>query len=430
MRVTRRDNRPNNILLTVSAEAADLEPIKRHVLSHFRRSVKVPGFRQGKAPENLVEKHVSQQALLDEFMEHALNELYRRAVDQESIRPVSAPDVKLKKFVPYTELVFEAETDILGPIKLPSYRTMRLAEKKADVTAAEVSEVIKSLQKRMATREDAGRPAQPGDELIIDFSGRDEDGHPIAGTEGKDYPLLLGSNAFIPGFEEHLAGSKPGETKEFDITFPGDYGVPAMRGKKVSFTVTVQKVRQLTEPKADDDFAAKAGPFKNMAELKADIKKQLRAEKQQQADTEYKNELVKKIAEKAELDVPKSLVEEENLRLEEQEKQNLAFRGQTWQEHLAAEGVTEEEHRQRHYPEALERVKMGLILSEIAQKEGLTITPEEVEVRKQILKGEYQDQQMQAELDKPEALRDIESRLMTEKTLERLVGYAKKRGAS
>jgi trigger factor len=122
--------------------------------------------------------------------------------------------------------------------------------------------------------------------------------------------------------------------------------------------------------------------------------------------------------------VPESLVQEENLRLEDQEKQKLAYRGQTWQEHLDAEGINEAEHRQRHYPEALERVKIGLILSDIADKESLSVTPEELEIRLQILKGQYQDPQMQAELDKPENQRDIQARLLTEKTLAKLISYA------
>lgn len=426
MRVTRKDNSPTNITLTVEGQTADLEPIHRHVLSHFRRNVKVPGFREGKAPANLIEKHVNQQALLDEFMEYALNELYRRAVEQEKIRPVSSPNVQLKKFVPYTQLEFEAETEILAPIRLPNYKAIRLAKKKVEINAKDVDEVIKSLQTRMAERVDAARPAQIGDELIIDFTGSDPAGQPVNGADGKDYPLLLGSKTFIPGFEDNLTGAKTGETKQFEIIFPKDYGEAALQNQKVAFKVSVKNVQELKEPKIDDDLAKKVGPFNTLAELKADVKKQLGAEKQQQADTEYQNELMHKIADKTEIEVPKSLVEEENLRLEDQEKQNLAYRGQTWQEHLKAEGINEEEHRQRHYPEALERVKIGLILSEIAEREGLQVTPEELEIRIQILKGQYQDPQMQAELDKPENRRDLEARLLTEKTLAKLVGYTSK----
>ena len=424
MRVTRKDNSPTNITLTVDADAKDLAPIRAHVISHFRRSVRIPGFRSGRAPDAMIEQNIPQQQFLDEFMEHALNELYRQAVDHEKIRAVSVPDVQLKKFVPYTELQFEAEAEILGLVKLPNYKSIKLARKKVEITAADVNEIIKNLQTRMAERAEVERPAKTGDELIIDFEGTDKDGKKINGADGRDYPLTLGSKTFIPGFEEELAGVKAGASKTFDITFPKDYGASALQSKKVTFKVDVKKVQELKEPKADDSFAAQVGPFKTLAELKADIKKQLQAERQSQADTEYNNELVRKIAAKTQIEVPKTLVEEENQRLEDQEKQNLVYRGQTWQEHLEAEGITEVEHRQRHYPEAEERVKIGLILSEIAEKEGLQVTPEELEIRLQVLKGQYQDPQMQAELDKPENRRDIEARLMTEKTLAKLAAYA------
>ncbi len=426
MRVIRNDSGPTKTVLAVVAEAADLEPIRRHVLGHFQHDTKLPGFRKGKAPASLVEKHVDQQQLLDEFLEHALNELYRRAVDHEQIRPISTPNVQIKKFVPYTLLEFETETEILGPVKLPNYKSMKLAKPKISITAKDVNEVVKSLQGRMAERAEVSRPAKSGDEVIIDFAGTDAAKKPVSGADGKDYPLLLGSQTFIPGFEENLAGAKAGDTKRFDVTFPKDYGVAALQNQTVTFKVDIKKVHELSQPEIDDAFAGKVGPFKSVTELKADIKKQLAAEKQQQAEAEYQNELVRKIAAKSEVEVPASLVEEENQRLEDREKQDLAYRGQTWQEHLQAEGVSQEEHRRRHHPEALERVKVGLVLSQIAEQEGLKVTPEELELRVQILKGQYQDPQMQAELDKPEHRRDIESRLLTEKTLAKLVDYASK----
>ena len=423
MRVTREDKSPTNIILKVEADAADLEPIHRHVLSHFK-NVKVPGFRAGKAPSQLVEQSISQQQLLDEFMEHALNELYRRAVDMENLRPIATNNVQLKKFVPYTQMEFEAETEVIGPIKLPNYKTIKVSKKSSEVTAKDVNDVIKSLQQRLAERTEVERPAKDGDELTIDFSGIGEDKKPVPGADGKDYPLVLGSKAFIPGFEEHLVGAKPGETKDFDVTFPKDYGVAALQSKKVTFKVQVKKIAELKEPKADDAMAAKAGPFKTLAELKTDVKKQLRTEKESQAKIDQQNSLMAKIAEKTEAEIPQRLIQDEIGRMEEQEKQNLVYRGQTWEEHLQSEGISEEEHRERNYPEALQRVKIGLILSEIADKEGLRISPEELELRMQLLRGQYQDPQMQAELSKPENIRDVEARLLTEKTLDKLVSYA------
>jgi trigger factor len=424
MRVARESKTPTQSHLTINASAEDLEPIKIHVLGHFRKNVKVPGFRPGKAPANLVEKHVDQKLLLDEFMEHALNELYRRAIDQERIRPVSQPQVSLKKFVPFTELEFEADLETIGEVKLGNYKTIKVPKKPVSVTAKEVNAVLGDLQKRMAERVEVKRAAKDGDEVVIDFAGRDSDDKPISGADGKDYPLLLGSKTFIPGFEDHVIGMKAGEDKEFDVTFPKDYGVAALQNKKVIFKVIAKKVHELNEPKVDDEFAKKAGPFKTVTELKADIKKQLTAEREREAETQRENEIIQRLVEKSSVEIPKVLIEEQVQRLEEEEKRNLMYRGQTWPEHLKEEGVTEEEHRERNKPDAELRVKAGLVLSEVADKEGITVQPEELEIRLQMLKGQYNDAAMQAELDKPENQNDIAARLLTEKTLAKLVEYA------
>lgn len=402
-----------------------MEPIRQHVLGHFK-DVKVPGFRVGKAPARMIEQSVNQQQFLDQFMEHALNEFYNRAVQQEGLRPLGQPKIELKKFVPYTNLEFTAETDILGPIKLPNYKALKVSRKEPSVAAQEVDQIVENLRTRAAERVEADRPAKNGDEVVIDFAGTGQDGQPISGGAGQDYPLILGSKSFIPGFEENLLGVKKGETTEFKVTFPKDYGVSDLQNQKVDFRVTVKTVSELKTPKLDDKFAATVGPFKSVKELKDDIKKQLIVEKENQAATEQHNEIIRKISEKTTIDIPEALVVEEIARMEEQEKQNLAYRGETWQEHLRNDGITEEEHRKRHEPEARERVKTGLILSEIAEKENLAVTPEELELRLQLLKGQYQDPQMQAELDKPENQRDIQARLLTEKTLAKLTDYANK----
>jgi trigger factor len=412
--------------MLINGDATDLAPIKRHVLTHFTDQVKVPGFRAGKAPAELVEKHVNQQRFLDEFMEHALNDLFVKAVEENNIKPIGLPDVKLKKFVPYTELEFEATIDALGTVKLADYKNIKLAKPKVEATAKDVNDVIESLKNRLAERVDIDRPAKDGDEVNIDFEGKDENGDAVAGADGKDYPLILGSKSFIPGFEENIIGMKTGETKEFKVTFPKDYSVAALQSKKVTFKVTANKVQELVAPKLDDEFAKKAGGAGTLKDLKEDIKKQVKSEKEYQAEQSYQNQLVQTITDKSKLEVPKTLVDDQIARMEEQEKQNLLYRGISWQEHLDQEGITEEQHRERQRPDAESRVKGGLVLSEIAKEEGLDVSAEEVEMRMQILRGQYQDPQMLAELDKPDNRRDIESRILTEKTLQKLVGYASK----
>ena len=425
MQVNRTQPKPTIAKLVITAEAAELEPIKQQVLEHLAKHVKVQGFREGKAPANLIEKQLDPSQLQSEFLEQAVNQFYVDAIQQQNVRPAAQPQITINKFVPFTTLEFTAEVDAVGEITLGDYKKVKLAQKPVEVTAKDVTEVIENLRGRSAEKKPVERAAKLDDEVIIDFKGVDaKTKESIQGADGKEYPLTLGSNSFIPGFEEEVVGLKPGEKKTFDITFPADYGVKDLQKRQVSFTVTALKINEQVKPKADDAFAATVGPFKTIAELKADIKKQLKAEREREAQQLYDNELLEKVAEKSTVAVPDSLIDSEIDRIEEDEKRNLVYRGQTWEEHLKAEGVTAAEHREQKRESATLRVKIGLLLGEIAEAEKITVTPEELEIRLQLLKGQYTDPTMQAELAKPDNRRDIASRLMTEKTIDKLRGYA------
>ncbi|MDQ3064926.1 MAG: trigger factor [bacterium] len=424
MQLKRTNPSPTQTILTISANAEELAKAKNHALNKLAPQIKVAGFRQGKVPLNIVEKNISSNVLQSEILEEAVNKLYISAVRQENLRPVANPNVSIKKFVPYTELEFEADLATLGQIKLTDYKKIKLTAPKVSVEAKDVNEVIKNLQARAAERKAVKLAAKTGDEVVIDFKGTDSKNQPVSGADGNDYPLILGSNSFIPGFEDEITGLKSGETKTFPISFPKDYRVKALQSKKVNFEVTIKQINQLIEPKLDDNFVASVGPFKTVDELKTDIKKQLVLERQREADQLYENELLQKISDESVIEIPDSLIDEQIERIEAEEKQNLAYRGQTWEEHLKEEGVNEEEHKQQKRPVAEQRVKVGIILSEIAETEDLQATAQEIEVRLQMLKGQYRDSAAQAELDKPEVLRDIETRIRTEKTLQKLTSYA------
>lgn len=424
MRVERTDLSPTKIKLAITADSADMEPIKRHVLAHFRHNVRVPGFRAGSAPLAVVEKHIDQKRLIDEFLEHALNHFYSQVIKEQNLRPIGQPQVQLKKFVPFSDLLLDVETEVIGGIILADYRKIKVQKLPVTIGADEVKEVIKSLQQRVAERVSVERAAKVGDEVVIDFKGKDKEGKPVPGTDGKEYPLTLGSDSFIPGFEDKLVGLKAGESKTFTVKFPQDYGVAALQNKDVSLEVEVKSVNELKIPKPNDAFASQVGPFKTLAALKEDVKKQLKSERQQQVDRDSENRLIAEVVAKSKVDIPESMVEQDILRMEDEEKRNLAYRGQTWQEHLKEEGVTEQQHRDRQRPRAEERIKAGIVLGEIADKEKITATDKEVDERIKLLKGQYQDEAMRAELDKPQARRDIEARLMTEKTIARLVEHS------
>jgi trigger factor len=425
MHVQTKQLSDTKIQMTLTADAELLEASHKLVVQKLGATVKVQGFRPGKAPLNLLEKSIDPARLQSEFLDEAVNRLYSSAVTQNKLRPVDRPSIEIKKFVPFTTLEVVADVDIVGAITLPEYKKMKLAKKPVKITAADITDVIANLSTRMADKKDVARAAKDGDQVVIDFFGTDaKSGEPINGGEGKAYPLILGSNTFIPGFEPNLIGIKAGDEKSFEITFPKDYSLAALQGKKVIFAVTLHSVQELISPVIDDAFAAKVGPFKTLAELKANIKVQVTAEREQQAARDYESDLLEKLSAAATVNIPDAIINQELERLEQEERRNVIYRGQTWQEHLDSEGVTDEEHKVRNRPGAAQRVRAGLVLSEIAEAEGVAVTNDEIDVQVQLLKGQYNDEKMRAELDKPENRRDIASRILTEKTIAILVGYA------
>ncbi len=427
MQVTVKHLSPTKVELIVMADQALLDATKTHVLSDLTKDLNLAGFRKGHAPKALVEKNVDQAVLQSRFLDHAINDLYFGAIGEQKLRPVAQPEISLTKFVPFTTLEFKATVEVVGKITLPDYKKIKLAKKVEPATDKDVTAVLDDLRRREGKKEAVERAAKDGDEVVIDFTGVDAKTKAvIAGATGSDYPLVIGSNSFVPGFEPELVGLKAGEEKVFVVTFPADYGAKELQKKKVSFTVTVKTVNGIKLPDLDDSLAAKLGPFKTVAELKADIKRQIQVEKANQTQRAFENELLATIAEKAKADIPATLVEEEIDRMEAEEKRNLVYRGQTWQEHLKAEGKTDAEHRDGMREQATARVKTGLVLGEVAEAEDIRITDAELDERIGQLKRQYTDQRMQEELLKPENRRDLGSRLLTEKTIARLTEYASK----
>jgi trigger factor len=427
MQITHKNLSPTKIELTVVADEKQLQEFKNLALKDLSKDVNMVGFRKGHAPLALVEKNVDQVVLQSRFLDHAINDLYIQAATEQKLRPVAQPAVNVTKFVPFTTLEFTATVEVVGAITLPDYKKIKMAKKVEPTTDKDVTAVIDDLRRRDSEKVEVTRAAKDGDEVVINFSGVDaKTKKPIDGGTGNDYPLVIGSGTFIPGFEPELVGLKPDEEKKFDITFPADYGSVDLQNKKVIFTVKVTIVREVVLPTLNDEFAEKVGPFKTVLDLKADIKKQLEAEKDSQAQRTFENDLLAEIAEKAKADIPTVLIDEEIDRIEAEEKRNLIYRGQTWQEHLESEGKTEEKHHEDLRESAEARVKTGLVLGEVAEAEKITVDAKELDVRIASLKKQYTDKKMQAELDKPENRRELMSRLLTEKTIARLTEYAQK----
>lgn len=429
MHVEKTNVSQTEITLSITATSEDLEPIKQNVLKKLARQVKVAGFRAGKVPMQMVEKHIDPNTLQADFLDEAMTMLYGKASEQENVRPVTQPDVTIKKFVPFSTLEFEVKTSVIGPVKLGKYKGLKLTAVEKKVTPNDVTKVLESIRTRMSEKKSVDRVAKQNDEVIMDFSGFNAKNEQIDGANGADYPLTLGSGAFIPGFEDNLVGMKAGQEKSFPLTFPKSYGVKALAGKKVTFRVTVKVVCELTLPKLGDELAAKTGPFKNLAELKEDIKKQLEQEARNEVLRAKQNEALSLVEGKSGVDIPQALIDQQVIYEIEELRRNVTYRGQTYQEFLESEGYPisggEEKYKQEVIePRAAGQVKTGIILSEIAVTENLAITPEELEMQMRMLKAQYKDPGMQAELEKPEAKRDIASRMLSQKVVNFMVENA------
>lgn len=412
----------STVKLQVVAEEAELAEVKKQTIKTFQSSVTLPGFRKGKVPASKVESAVDESVFKNQFLDGALNFLFDKEVRANKLRPVGQPKVEIVKFVPFTTLEFNLEVEVVGKIKLGDYKKFKLSPDAVKVEKSETDAVISSLQKRMADKKEVKRAAKNGDEAWINFDGKDAKGKEVAGASGKDYPLLLGSNTFIPGFEPAIVGMEPGETKDFEVTFPADYSHKPLANQKVTFTVTLNKVQEVTEPEVTDKFAADAGPFKTVAELKQDIEKQLSEKKASEADANFKDKILEKLVESSEIPVPEVLLNDQAQVELDEFKQNLTYRGMTIQDYLEQAGKDEETFvAEEIKPVAERKVKVGLALSQVASDEKLTVSQEEVEIRIQLLKGQYKDPEMQAQLDMPQSQQEIASRLLTEKSIARLV---------
>ncbi len=421
MKYTIKNLSDTKVLISVSLAPGELKKSKDIALRKLGKQVKVAGFRPGKTPPAVVEKNIDKNALNDEVVQQSVNSFTRDIFDEKKITPLDQPKVEIVKFVPDQELEYTVELEVLPGIKLGDYKKLKVKKAEIVVTKEEEAEVIERMRSGMSAKNAVKRPAKNGDEVVMDFDGK-KGGKPVVGASGRDIPLGLGSNTYIPGFEAGLIGKKVGDKFDLPLTFPKDYHQKDLSGAKVVFTIEVKAVKEVVVPKLDDEFASRCGPFKTVAELKKDVKRELTEQKEREAANRLKDSLVEQLVKGSEVPVPEVLVSDQIASLERDFVQNLVYRGMTLEDYLKQEGKTKEEWLKSDLrDQAVRRVEVGLALAELSKVEDITATKEELENRLAELIKHYNDPKMQAQLDTPEARQDIANRLITEKTVDRLV---------
>ncbi len=423
MKTTVKNLSETKVELTISLGKDELKAAEQVALTKLAKSIKVPGFRKGNVPASVAAKHVDPAMLAEQTLEDALSKAVADAYLKEEIQALDRPAVEVKKYVPGSELEFTAEAEILPKVTLGDYKKLKAESKKITVAAKDVDEIIERMRSGFAEKKEVERAAKDGDEVTIDFVGKKNDVAFDGGT-ATDYNLTLGSNSFIPGFEEGIVGKKIGETFDLPLEFPKDYHVADLKGAKVVFTTTLKAIKEIVLPKVDDDFATKAGPFKTVEELKADIKRELTAQKEREAAESLKDDLVKQLVEISKVPVPEILIKDQAESIERDMTQNLMYQGLTLDQYLENKGFeSKEKWLETEVKEAAEkRVQAGLVLAELSKVEKIEATNQELDDHVAMYKQQYaKNPQMVAQFDQPEARRDVANRLLTEKTVERLV---------
>jgi trigger factor len=379
MNVTATPAANSTILLEIELPPENLARSMDEATRRLARRTKVAGFRPGKAPRFMLERLLGQSAVLDEAVELSIQKAYREALVEQGIVPLTEASVEVVQAVEGQPLIFKATVQVPPEVTLGDYRNFNFAPEIDPVDEAKVDQVITELRDQNSTlRPLEDRPAANGDYAVVGFVGT-RDGQPFEGGSSDRMPIILGEERLIPGFEAHIVGSRVGDHLEFDIDFPADYGEASLAGQQAHFAVEVKELREKVMPPVDDEFAGQMGEFADVAELRLGIQERLERNALDRARHTFSDRIIQYAVANATLDVPPILVDQEVEVMHDEFRATIARQGIGEAAYLKATEQTEADLHTEFRPRAEDRVKTLLVLSKIADAEGITIDPAAVE---------------------------------------------------
>lgn len=423
MKTTVKNLSDTKVQLTITLDTTDLQDAEMVALKKLSKDVKVDGFRKGHVPLTVVAKHVDQAALGEQVLDDAISKAVAEAFTSENIRALERPNVEVKKYVPGEQLEFTAECDVLPAVKLGNYKKLKYAPKKVTIGADRVTEIVDRILASMTEKKPVTRAARDKDEAVIDFVGK-KDGKKFDGGAAEDHALLLGSNSFIPGFEEQIIGHKAGDKFDIDVTFPADYHAEELKGAKAVFSIVLKTVNEIVVPKLTDELAAKVGPFTSADELRADIKRELTAREEQEAANDAKNDLVEQLIDKSNVPLPEVLVTGQMESLKRDHEQNLTTQGLNLAAYIESNKFKDEADwmNREVRPAAEKRVRVGLVIAELAKDLGTQATSEELASELERYRQQYgSNEEVLKQLETPEVQREIANQILSNKAVDELV---------
>ena len=369
----------NMAKLTIEVPAEELEKALQKAYQKNKNRINVPGFRKGKVPRQMIEKMYGPEIFYDDAANALIPDAYSAAVDECEFKLVSRPSIEVVKIEKGQPFVFTAEVAVKPEVTLGQYKGIEV--EKIDTTATEeeiTAEVDKERENNSRTITVEDRGVQDGDMTVIDFEGF-VDGVAFDGGKGTDYPLTIGSGAFIPGFEEQLVGAEIGKELEVNVTFPEEYHAKDLAGKAAVFKCTVKEIKVKELPEADDDFAKDVSEFDTMEEYKADIKKKVEERKAADAKAKKEDAVIEKIIEGATMEIPEAMIETQAEYLVDDFAQRLQMQGMSMDQYMQYTGTTPEAMTNQMKPQAKKRIESRLVLEAVAAAENIEIDDEAIE---------------------------------------------------
>ncbi len=410
-----------SVEFTVEFDQKDFEPARLKALERLARNIKVPGFRNGKAPANVVEQHVDPNDLASQTLDIMVRRAIPKLFEAEGLMPISIPHVDVLKYVPGEMAELTITADIMPEVKLGDYKNVKVVYDEPEIADEDVEDVLHRIAESYAEPKVVKRAAKKGDEVIIDFKGK-KDGKTFDGGSAKDYHLRLGSGQFIPGFEDGIIGHEVGEKFDLDITFPKDYASEELAGAKTVFEILLKQVSELETPKIDDDLAKKSGAFETLGELREDIKKNLISRANYEADEKYKDALLKEIVAHSKTEAPESLVQEQFESMKEDTFRNLRAHGMDIDQYLEQIKQTQEEWEKDLREVARDRVIGSIIVQRLAEEMNIDVSEEEAAQQVAEMRAVYKnDPKALEQLKNPDVAMGIRNRMRIDKTMNKLV---------
>ncbi len=409
--------------LTISVEKDKVDGAVKKRLQKLSKTIKIDGFRPGKVPPHVIKMRYG-KAVREEVVQEVMRESLNDAFKEQELKPAGMPNVELTSSKEGEGIEFTAAFDVFPEIELADLSAIEVERLKGEVSDLDVEKTLTNLQKQRAEFVDADRACKDGDKVVMSFVGR-VDGEEFDGGKAEDFQLELGAGNMIPGFEDDIVGMKAGDEKTIKVTFPEDYHAKDLAGKPAEFDISMSKVQEPKLPEIDDEFAKALG-IESVAQLRTEVRNNLERDLNDYLKNKLKQDVMDKVAQVHELEVPETLIKEEAMALQKQaiqELQHMLQHGGNPQELLNSDSFKKENFEE----DAKKRVKLGLLLSELIEKNEIKVDNERLKAKVIELSALYQDPSEAEEYfygDK-KRLAEIEGVVMEEQLVDIILEQAK-----